>query len=235
MKISDEILSSKYLDRYSQVQNHSKSFKNAGGRSRQACSSHHQLIFGFASDISQTQPKLQILRRQCCPGRRWTSNLRESRFSRISPLDLKVFQFHFHSRSWFWGIFISLFILKKSERKESHFLFLETKMQQSLYLKTKIWIKIWKCSKFIDSQEFARNVTSQSWSIFISLFILEMSEPDFQFTFHLSKKMKEIYFSLSLLGLPLSKIHSRRTLRWAQVDENGWKYPPYYMHPWCRF
>ena len=35
---------------------------------RQACSSHHQLIFGFASDsICQTQPKLlQILRRQCC-------------------------------------------------------------------------------------------------------------------------------------------------------------------------
>ena len=127
MKISDEILSSKYRDRYSQVQNHSKSFKNAGGRSRQACSSHHQLIFGFASDISQTQPKLQILRRQCCPGRRWTSKLRESRFSRISPLDLKVFQFHFHSRSWFWGIFISLFILKKSERKNHIFYFSKLK------------------------------------------------------------------------------------------------------------
>ena len=53
-----------------------------------------------------------------------------------------------------------------------------------------------------------------------------MSEPDFQFTFHLSKKMKEIYFSLSLLGLPLSKIHSRRTLRrrWMQVVESGWKW-----------
>ena len=38
--------------------------------SRQACSSHHRLVFGFASDgicLWQTQPKLpQILRRQCC-------------------------------------------------------------------------------------------------------------------------------------------------------------------------
>ena len=35
---------------------------------RQACSSYHQLIFGFASDICicQTQPKWEILRRQCC-------------------------------------------------------------------------------------------------------------------------------------------------------------------------
>ena len=35
---------------------------------RQACSSYHQLIFGFASDIyiCQAQPKWEILRRQCC-------------------------------------------------------------------------------------------------------------------------------------------------------------------------
>ena len=48
------------------------------------------------------------------------------------------------------------------------------------------------------SREFSRNFTSRSRSrgIFISLFILEKSEPDFQFTFHFSEKVKEIYLSL---------------------------------------
>ena len=49
------------------------------------------------------------------------------------------------------------------------------------------------------SREFSRNFTSRSRSrgIFTSLFILEKSEPDFQFTFHFSEKVKVIQISLS--------------------------------------
>ena len=43
---------------------------------------------------------------------------------------------------------------------------------------------------------FTFHSRSRSQGFFISLFILEMSEPDFHFTFHFSDKVKEINLSL---------------------------------------
>ena len=57
---------------------------------------------------------------------------------------------------------------------------------------------------------FTFHSRSRYQGIFISLFILEMSEPDFHFTFHFSKWVNQI--SISLFTSRTSNIHSRRTL-----------------------
>ena len=61
---------------------------------------------------------------------------------------------------------------------------------------------------------FTFHSRSRSQGIFISLFILEMSETDFHFTFHFSKWVNKIF--ISLFTSRTSNIHSRRTL---QVSE----------------
>ena len=57
---------------------------------------------------------------------------------------------------------------------------------------------------------FTFHSRSRYQGIFISLFILEMSETDFHFTFHFSKWVKQIF--ISLFTSRFSNIHSRRTL-----------------------
>ena len=57
---------------------------------------------------------------------------------------------------------------------------------------------------------FTFHSRSRYQGIFISLFILEMSEPNFHFTFHFSKWVNQI--SISLFTSRTSNIHSRRTL-----------------------
>ena len=57
---------------------------------------------------------------------------------------------------------------------------------------------------------FTFHSRSRSQGFFISLFILEMSEPDFHFTFHFSKWVKQIF--ISLFTSRTSNVHSRRTL-----------------------
>ena len=57
---------------------------------------------------------------------------------------------------------------------------------------------------------FTFHSRSRSQGIFISLFILEMSETDFHFTFHFSKWVNKIF--ISLFTSRTSNIHSRRTL-----------------------
>ena len=57
---------------------------------------------------------------------------------------------------------------------------------------------------------FTFHSRSRYQGIFISLFILEMSEPDFHFTFHFSKWVNQI--SISLFTSRTSNIYSRRTL-----------------------
>lgn len=58
---------------------------------------------------------------------------------------------------------------------------------------------------------FTFHSRSRYQGIFISLFILEMSEPDFHFTFHFSKWVNQI--SISLFTSRTSNIYSRRTLQ----------------------
>ena len=57
---------------------------------------------------------------------------------------------------------------------------------------------------------FTFHSRSRYQGIFISLFILEMSEPDFHFTFHFSKWVNQI--SISLFTSWTSNIHSCRAL-----------------------
>ena len=57
---------------------------------------------------------------------------------------------------------------------------------------------------------FTFHSRSRSQGIFISLFILEMSETDFHFTFHFSKWVNKIF--ISLFTSRTFNIHSRRTL-----------------------
>ena len=57
---------------------------------------------------------------------------------------------------------------------------------------------------------FTFHSRSRLQGFFISLFILEMSEPDFHFTFHFSKWVNQIF--ISLFNSRTSNIHSRRTL-----------------------
>ena len=60
------------------------------------------------------------------------------------------------------------------------------------------------------SRHFHFTFHSRSQGIFISLFILEMSETDFHFTFHFSKLVNQIF--ISLFTSQTFNIHSRRTL-----------------------
>ena len=57
---------------------------------------------------------------------------------------------------------------------------------------------------------FTFHSRSRYQGIFISLFILEMSETDFHFTFHFSKWVNQIF--ISLFTSRTFNIHSRRTL-----------------------
>ena len=94
-----------------------------------------------------------------------------------------------------------------------------------------------KSKNFLDSQEFLEKFHfsfsisilrhfyftfhSRSQNICSSLFILEMSEPDFHFTFHLSKKVREIFFTFTFRT---SNINSPRTLK--NTTENLEKFSP---------
>ena len=81
-----------------------------------------------------------------------------------------------------------------------------------------IWTNIFRFLDFLILKNFSRileklhfsisrhfhftfHSRSRSWAIFISLFILEMSEPDFHFTFHFSKWVSQIFFSLLKLSI----------------------------------
>jgi len=64
---------------------------------------------------------------------------------------------------------------------------------------------------------FTFHSRSRLQGFFISLFILEMSEPDFHFTFHFSKWVNQIF--ISFFTSRTSNIHSRRTL------SQSWKSP----------
>ena len=93
--------------------------------------------------------------------------------------------------------------------------------------------RTWKAIHFSLSTSILRHFhftfhsRSRYQGIFISLFILEMSEPDFHFTFHFSKWVNQI--SISLFTSRTSNIHSRRALTqtWGnnKLVASGYKYP----------
>ena len=129
-------------------------------------------------------------------------SMQESRFLRI----LKIF-FNFTSRSWFWGIFISLFTLDLdlepfsihfsfliSSTRYFHFTFHSRSRSWAIFnslfildLEHKVFSFHFSLSILILSHfHFTFRSRSRSQDIFISLFILEMSELEFHFTFHFS-------------------------------------------------
>ena len=127
----------------------------------------------------------------------------------------------------------TLFLEKKEWNYACNFAFCHEKFTflikvKVCYMKI-IWTKILKFLEFLILKNFSRilekfhfsisisrhfhftfHSRSRSWDIFISLFILEMGEPDFYFTFHFSKWVNQIF--ISLFTSRTSNIHSRRTL-----------------------
>ena len=149
-----------------------------------------------------------------------TSNLRESRFSRIQyfylVLELRWLASPFTSRSR--GISISLSLLEKSKTK-NHFTFHFSKrvklckscVKNGLYITPKYNIyNDYVLQNLRISREFLRNFTSRSRSRGIFISLITSGKDWIRFSFHFSKKVNQIF--ISLFTSRTFNIHSRRTL-----------------------